>query len=173
MDEWADEWVERVDEHDRVRAVVRRDEAVRHGWLHRVAVTLCTDGGERILVHRRSERVARFPGCYEAVLGGAVAVGESYEQAAERELAEELGVAVPVRFVLKFLNRAGLSPHWLGVHEAVVVPVEVRPDPGEVMWHDWLTAVELARFMRQHPFTPDSGAALGRYREAVRRRPIC
>jgi 8-oxo-dGTP pyrophosphatase MutT (NUDIX family) len=39
------------------------------------------------------------PWHYKVVLGGAVAVGESYEEAAVRELAEELGVQASVRLV--------------------------------------------------------------------------
>lgn len=80
-----DELVERVDDQDRVLGVVvSRRQAIREGWLHRVAVTVCRDGRGRILVHRRSEQLSRFPGLYEVVVGGAVDVGESYEQAAAR-----------------------------------------------------------------------------------------
>ncbi|MFE7566437.1 NUDIX hydrolase [Streptomyces sp. NPDC057539] len=163
-----DELVERVDEQDRVLAVVGRSEAVRRGWLHRIAATVCRDGEGRILVHRRSEHVPRFPGHYEAMVGGAIAVGETYEEAAGRELAEEMSVRTSVRFVVKFLNRNGLSPHWLGIHEAVVL-TPPDPDPDEVMWHGWLPETELHPFMLQHPFTPDSQEALSRYRVAVRR----
>ncbi|MDP4512012.1 NUDIX domain-containing protein [Nonomuraea turcica] len=47
--------------------------------------------------------MSRFPGYYDVMVGGAVGVGvgESYEEAAVRELAEELGVRVPVRFLFK------------------------------------------------------------------------
>lgn len=80
-----DELVERVDDQDRVLGVVvSRRQAIREGWLHRVAVTVCRDERGRILVHRRSEQLSRFPGLYEVVVGGAVDVGESYEQAAAR-----------------------------------------------------------------------------------------
>ncbi|MEU5954850.1 NUDIX domain-containing protein [Streptomyces sp. NPDC047525] len=163
VDEGVDELVERVDEHDRVLgAVVSRRQAVREGWLHRVAVTLCRDGRGRILVHRRSEHLARFPGLYEVTVGGAVAVGESYEQAAARELAEELGVRVLPRLLFTFLSRGGLSPHWLGVHEAVV-PDAVVADPDEVAWHGWLTEPELRSALLEWRFTPDSHDAFGRY----------
>ncbi|MGP3920884.1 NUDIX domain-containing protein [Nonomuraea sp. 10N515B] len=54
--------------------------------------------------------MSRFPGYYDVMVGGAVGVGESYEEAAVRELAEELGVRVPVRFLFKFLCREGTSP---------------------------------------------------------------
>lgn len=159
-----DELVERVDDQDRVLgSVVSRRQAVREGWLHRVAVTVCRDERGRILVHRRSEGLSRFPGFYELVVGGAVDAGESYEEAAARELAEELGVRVlPPRLLFTFLNRSGLSPHWLGVHEAVV-PGTVAADPDEVAWHGWLSEPELRSALLEWRFTPDSHEAFGRY----------
>ncbi|MDO3646453.1 NUDIX domain-containing protein [Nocardia mangyaensis] len=97
------ERVERVDEHDRVLGVVERGEAIRARWLHRVATVVCRDTANRILVHRRPADSLRFPAHYNWLIGGAVSVGESYEQAAARELAEELGVRAQPRYVEKFL----------------------------------------------------------------------
>ncbi|MFK0026280.1 NTP pyrophosphohydrolase [Streptomyces sp. NPDC090798] len=69
--------MERVDDQDRaLGVVVSRRQATREGWLHRVAVTVCRDERGRILVHRRSEQLSRFPGLYEVMVGGAVDVGE-------------------------------------------------------------------------------------------------
>ncbi|MEU8034895.1 NUDIX domain-containing protein [Streptomyces sp. NPDC049099] len=150
-----DELIEQVDERDQVLGVVRRSEAVHHGWLHRISVTVCRDRDGRLLVHQRSGRASRFAWYYEVAVGGAVAVGESYKEAARRELTEEMGVSAPVQFILKFLNRSGLSPHWHAVHEAVV-PANVAPAPDGVAWHGWLAETELCEFMRRQPFTPDS-----------------
>lgn len=87
------------------------------------------------------------------MVGGAVAVGESYEEAAARELAEELGIRALPRLLFTFINRSGLSPHWLGVHEAVV-PDAVVPDPDEVAWHGWLSEPELGSALLEWRFTP-------------------
>lgn len=102
------ELVEQVDDQDRILRVVERGEAIRSGWLHRVATTVCRRPDGRILVHRRPQTVSRFPGQYNWLVGGAVDVGESYEEAAARELAEELGVSASPQFVFKYLCR-GLS----------------------------------------------------------------
>ncbi|MER5715208.1 NUDIX domain-containing protein [Streptomyces sp. NPDC002132] len=158
-----DELVERVDDQDHgLGTVVSRRQAVREGWLHRVSVTVCRDERGRILVHRRSEHLSRFPGLYEVLVGGAVNAGESYEQAAARELAEELGVRVRPRLLFTFLNRSGLSPHWLGVHEAMA-PDTVTADPDEVAWHAWLTEPQLRSALKEWNFTPDSHEAFTRY----------
>lgn len=58
------ELVERVDEQDRVLGVVDRSEAIRHGWLHRVATIICRDTEGRVLVHRSPRTASRFPGEY-------------------------------------------------------------------------------------------------------------
>ncbi|WP_328844379.1 NUDIX hydrolase [Streptomyces sp. NBC_00258] len=161
------EQVERVDEHDRVLDIVDRGEAVRRGWLHRVATVVCRDPGGRILVHRRPEHVTRFPGQYNWLLGGAVEAGESYEEAATRELKEELGIRATVRFAFKYLCRGEISPYWLGLHEAVIDEVDgdITPDPSEIAWHDWLPEAELRQRLWQWPFVSDSREAYMKYTE--------
>lgn len=156
------ELVEHVDEHDRVLGIVERDEAVRESWPHRIATVICRDREGRILVLRRARTLSRFPGYYDVMVGGAVAVGESYEEAAVRELTEELGVRVPPRFLFKFLCREGISPIWLGVHEAVL-PETLVPDPGEIDWQDWLTVAELREAIDKWCFVPGGREALRRY----------
>ncbi|WP_329302097.1 NUDIX domain-containing protein [Streptomyces sp. NBC_00659] len=156
------ELVEHVDEHDHVLGVVERDEAVRENWPHRIATTICRDRQGRILVLRRAETLSRFPGHYDVMVGGAVGVGESYEEAAARELSEELGVRMPVRFMFKFLCQEGISPVWFGVHEAVVTE-PLAPDPGEIAWQGWLTEAELCEVVDQRLFVPGGREALRRY----------
>ncbi|MFE2471693.1 NUDIX hydrolase [Streptomyces mirabilis] len=156
------EMVERVDEQDRTVGVVDRGEAIRRRWLHRVATTVCRDPDGRILVHRRPDHVSRFPGQYNWLVGGAVGVGETYPAAASRELAEELGVHTPTRFLFKYLCRGVISPYWLGLHEAVL-DRPVVPDASEVAWHAWLTPVELRAAMYDTTFVPDARDAFVRY----------
>ncbi|MFF4030588.1 NUDIX hydrolase [Streptomyces sviceus] len=161
------ELVERVDEEDRVIGVVDRGEAIEKRWLHRVATTVCRDPDGRILVHRRPESVSRFPGQYNWLVGGAVEVGESYEDAAARELAEELGVFGAPRLVFTFLCRGEISPYWLGVHEVVVTEALV-PDPAEIAWCGWLEEGELLEAVGRGPaglgvFVSDGVAALRRH----------
>ena len=156
------ELVDRVDEQDRVLGVVDRGEAIKHHWLHRVATIVCRDREGRVLVHRRAADMSRFPGQYNFMVGGAAAAGESYEEAAARELTEELGVRVPVRFSFKYLCRGEISPYWLGLHEAVV-DEDITPDPDEIAWHAWVTEDELREMARRPTFVADSVEALARY----------
>ncbi|WP_200308795.1 NUDIX hydrolase [Streptomyces adelaidensis] len=164
-----DELVDRVDERDEVLGVVDRGEAIRRGWLHRIATVVCRDAGGRILVHRRPDGVSRFPGQFNWMVGGAADVGEPYEAAAARELAEELGVRASPRFVFKFRCAGVISPYWLGLHE-VVVAEPVAPDPSEIAWYDWLTEPELIELVGNRAFVPDAREAFDRYRALSGRR---
>lgn len=156
------ELVDRVDEQDRILGTVDRGEAIARHWLHRVATTVCRDGEGRVLVHRRAADMSRFPGQYNFLVGGAAEVGESYEEAAARELTEELGVVAPVRFAFKYLCRGVISPYWMGVHEAVV-RTDITPDPDEISWHAWVTEDELREMAGRPTFVADSVGALDRY----------
>jgi 8-oxo-dGTP pyrophosphatase MutT (NUDIX family) len=156
------ELVDHVDEHDHVVGTATRAEAERENWPHRIAVTICRDRERRILVLRRSDTHPRFPSHYDALVGGAVNAGESYEEAAARELSEEQGIHVPVRFLFKFLWQQGIGTVWLGVHEAVVTEPLV-PDPDEIAWQGWLTEAELSDVVDQWLFVPGGREALRRY----------
>lgn len=156
------ELVDRVDEQDRVVGTVDRGEAIARHWLHRVATTVCRDAEGRVLVHRRAADMSRFPGQYNFLVGGAAEVGESYEEAAARELTEELGVRAPVRFAFKYLCRGVISPYWMGVHEAVV-RADITPDPDEIAWHAWVTEGELREMAGRPTFVADAVEALDRY----------
>ncbi|WP_141313457.1 NUDIX domain-containing protein [Streptomyces spinoverrucosus] len=122
------ELVEQVDEQDRVLGVVDRSEAIANHWLHRVATTVCRDPEGRILVHRRPAGMSRFPGQYNWLIGGAAEVGETYQEAAARELAEELGVQARVRFVFKALRQWTFVPD--GVEALWRYRAQPMPKPG-------------------------------------------
>ncbi|MGW0969966.1 hypothetical protein [Streptomyces sp. NPDC002516] len=62
------------------------------------------------------------------------------------------------RWLFTFLNRSGLSPHWLGVHE-VVMKGAVTADLDEIAWYGWLTEPELRSALLKWRFTPDSHEA--------------
>ncbi|MFJ6722577.1 hypothetical protein [Streptomyces sp. NPDC091259] len=63
-----------------------------------------------------------------------------------------------------FCLRAGISPIWFGVHEAVVSEAVV-PDPVEIAWHAWITVDELLEVVEEWLFFPGGREALRRYLE--------
>lgn len=86
------EQVDVVDEHDQVLRTVSRAEMRRDRLRHRAVFIAVLDGRGRLLVHRRSTTKDLWPGWLDLAVGGVVTSGESYLDAARRELDEEIGV---------------------------------------------------------------------------------
>ncbi len=129
---------------------------LRRPRTHGAAIALWHKG--RVLMIRTSYR-----NCY-SLPGGFVRKGESSEQAARRELLEELGIDVPVRTLrptwtgtLTFESREDRVDIW----EAQVdqVPV-VRVVGREIVWAGWLSPSEALA----QPHLPHVGVYLGRRR---------
>jgi len=154
------ERVDVVDENDSVVRVATRAEMRLRRLLHR-AVSIAVFGSDgRLLVHRRAATKDIWPSYWDIAAGGVVSSGESYEAAAERELAEELGVA-------------GVTLQWLGGGRYTDAAVDeiahcyrcvcdgpfvfADGEVAEVRWVDW---EELAVLIERQPFTPDSVALL-------------
>src|SRR3990167_11017250 len=76
-----------VDEQDNVLGEITREKAHQEGLLHRVSATYLTNDRGEILVNERAK-----DGHLDHSSAGHVDVGESYLEAAKRELEEELGV---------------------------------------------------------------------------------
>lgn len=76
----------------RRRGEIHGDPSLRHRALH---ILVFNAAGELFLQQRsRLKRIQ--PGRWDSSVGGHVDPGESYEEAAVRELAEELGLSLPV-----------------------------------------------------------------------------
>ena len=57
---------------------------------------------DKILLQRRGPKNAIFPDCLDSSSSFQVTFGESYEQAAKRELEEGTGVSAPLKYLGKF-----------------------------------------------------------------------
>lgn len=112
-----------------------------------VAVVVLDDPerGPGVLLTRRTSRLRDHPGQF-ALPGGSVEAGETPEDAARRELAEELGLDVGRDAVLGRLDdyptRSGfvITPMVLGAVGAVA---DLRPSPDEVAEVFHITLAEL------------------------------
>jgi 16S rRNA (adenine1518-N6/adenine1519-N6)-dimethyltransferase len=133
----AEELVDVVDSHDHATEVRTLAECKEKGLLHRAVAVLLFDSAGRLLIQRRSIRKDWMAGYWDLSSTGHVKAGESYQEAAVRELREELGVSCRLRIVSKYLApkfSAGGLTEWEyvsifeGTHEGDVTPdgVEVE-----------------------------------------------
>ncbi|MCU0268665.1 MAG: NUDIX domain-containing protein [Acidimicrobiales bacterium] len=152
-----DELVDVVDGSGTVIGVASRRVVRAHHLPHRAVFVAVVHEG-RVVVHQRAPWKDVWPGAWDLAFGGVVGAGESWDDAAARELAEEAGV------------EAGLTAHggdrwWSdGVDtELARVYVAEHPGPfplpdGEVVATDWVPVTALDAWGATTDVVPDSWA---------------
>jgi len=159
-----DELVDVVDEDDRVVATTTRRRMRAGSLLHRCTYVLIRNAAGDILVHRRTDTKDVFPGAYDVFAGGVCAAGESYDECARREAAEELGVVgAELRFLFKHRYRGSQGQAWGAVYEGQWDGA-VRPQAAEVAWHAWVAPADLDRMLAELTFCSDSREIFARLR---------
>lgn len=79
--------------------------------IHRaIGVVVFNDQGQPLL-QKRSQKKDLYPGLYTVSASGHVSKGETYSQAAKRELLEELGITAPLKQRAKFLIHLFSAKH--------------------------------------------------------------
>ena len=121
-----------------------------HVWVHR--------GRGEILLQKRAANKDSHPGVWDVSAAGHIAVGETPEQGAVREVHEELGIVVEkreLRFVEQtsrtlvsakgfFIDREHTSVYLYAYTGDVK---ELSPDPGEVSELRFIGTAELRQFL--------------------------
>lgn len=96
-----------VDQNDIILGYRSRYECHHNTRLiHRVTNIAIFNAKGDILLQKRSKYKDMYPEMYTLSASGHVSKGETYEQAAEREIFEELGIHVKPVFKTKFIVRA-------------------------------------------------------------------
>ncbi|EXU62125.1 MULTISPECIES: NUDIX domain-containing protein [unclassified Streptomyces] len=140
---------------------------------HAAAKTLVRDVSGQVYVHRRTDTKDLYPGLYDVWVGGVIAAGEEPDNAAERELAEELGVKdCTVRLVDRHWFTNTHTNFLAHIYETVYEPTLHGPiahQPEEVAEGWWLPWDGLKTRLADPdwPFVPDGRALLASY-ERVR-----
>ena len=152
---------EMVEEVDRAGAVLglvtRREMREKRLWHRSVFVAVVSNDGQ-ILVHRRADTKDVWPGWWDLAVGGVCIPGESWRDAAVRELAEEVGVeGVDVEFVATGAYR----DRDVALVAAVFVSRTDGPfrfADGEVTEAHWVRPDDLDEWLGAKNFLPDTVA---------------
>lgn len=131
----------------------------RPGRLHRAFSAFVLDEKNRILLTQRSRLKPLWPLYWENTCSSHPKLGESYTQAGERRLQEELGFTTRLGYLYKFYYQVDYNQDF-SEHEVCAVLVgrnsdKVTLNPKEVADFRWLSFEKLGREVsRQSSFVP-------------------
>lgn len=87
-----EEIVQIVDRENREVEVLPRRIMRQQGLIHRASYILVFNEKKELFLQKRTATKDLYPSCWDVAAGGVVLAGETYEESADRELAEELGI---------------------------------------------------------------------------------
>jgi isopentenyl-diphosphate delta-isomerase type 1 len=144
-----------VNDDDEVIGYLEKDKAYRQNAMLRSVQVFLFDSSKRLYVQKRASQKQRFPNTYCASAAGHVDLGESYGQAAARELEEELGIKAPLTFICKRktpIDEIGFAmmAYYQATSDAPITLQEAEVDSGA-----FYTLDEIQHMIaRGAPFTP-------------------
>ena len=152
-----------VDEENRVIGSAGRSVMRRGNLIHRATYILLFNAKGELFVQKRTAGKDVYPGCYEVAVGGVVQAGEEYDVSAQRELAEEVGMADAVLTPLfDFYWQDERNKVW-GMAYACAADGPLTLQPEEVESGQFMDIDDILRHCRTQPFTPDGLYLLDRY----------
>jgi 8-oxo-dGTP pyrophosphatase MutT (NUDIX family) len=159
----ADEIVVIVDAHNHVIGAAPRREMRAKRLPHRSTYILVFNSRGELYVQKRTLTKDVFPGYYDVAAGGVVLAGETYEQGAERELEEEMGIrGVPLHRLFDFYFENEHTRLWgcafSCTYNGAVVLQEEEVESGA-----FVPVSDILRRAETEPFTPDGLYVLRRY----------
>ncbi len=158
-----------VDADDRVVGSMARGEIHRKGLFHRSVHVFLFDESGRLYLQRRSYEKAEHPGKWDSSASGHVDSGESYEEAARRELEEEIGVRASPEPVFRVRGSAET-----GMEHCMLFRVrrrdgdpEPEPDPKEIIEGRFFEPAEIEEGIAERPevFSPSFRMLYRRFRD--------
>jgi 16S rRNA (adenine1518-N6/adenine1519-N6)-dimethyltransferase len=115
-----DECLPVVDKNDRILRRARRSEVHGDNLRHRAVHMLIFDQTGAVYLQQRSRSKDRHPLKWDSSAAGHVATGERYEETAQRELEEELGINVPLEKILELPASADTEQEFIWLYRGKI-----------------------------------------------------
>ncbi|OIO44392.1 MAG: hypothetical protein AUJ41_02990 [Candidatus Pacebacteria bacterium CG1_02_43_31] len=144
-----------VDKNDKVLGFTARKQAHKdRSKIHRSVDVVATNSSKQILLQKRSKHKDTFPGFWTISASGHVTYGQTYEQAAKREIEEELGIHPPLRYVAKELYDMGIEQEYSTIYSTSIEETPTNFDKTEIDEVRWVDIDSLAEFLKIEDVTP-------------------
>ena len=149
-----DELVYHVDDNDDVIGKVRKSLCFEQGLIHRGICIFLFNKDKQLFVTLRKKDRHFFPDRWDGV-SGTVKWGETYNEAAHRELLEELNICAEIRFLFDFKYRSPNINSNCRIFEGFSnEKIEINKE--ELEKGKWVSIQELDNLIKDNPeiFTP-------------------
>jgi isopentenyldiphosphate isomerase len=151
-----DEWVDIVDDADQVKGRATRAEC--HGnpaLMHRVVHVLVTNSSGELLLQLRGRNKKIQPDKWDTSVGGHVSAGESYEEALDREVAEELGIpSAGARQIYDYIWKSPIETERVRTYH-LVHDGDYRIQADEIQEARFWSLTEIEENLGKDVFTPN------------------
>lgn len=151
-----DELFDIVSEEDEVVGRSERKEVHSKGHIHRSIFIFIFDKQGRIFVNQRTLNKEFYPGYWSIVIGGHVHSGESYEEAAEREVKEEMGIEGKPKFITSLKKRLDEKDRENVKVYAITTDKKPKLDSHELEQGKFLTMEQLDKKLKKEKFLPET-----------------
>lgn len=145
------EMIDIVDANDRPLLVMSRAEAHRQGLFHRSVMVLVFNEQGKLYLQKRGPQKSLFPNRFDLSATGHVRAGEARQDAAVRELDEELGLRAKTLTWLDALPASEETTYeFVTLFSAGIMVQPPRPNPDEVAGGLFVDTAELAALARDY-----------------------
>lgn len=146
-----------VDKDDKVLGSITRAQAHSDNTLiHRAVQIVLTNSKNQTLMQKRSKNKDLLPGFWTVSASGHVTYGETYQQAAHKELTEELGIDTKLTFVTKHtvkdVREYELDALFTGKYHST----PNNFDSIEIDEVKWVDISKLSNFISKHKVTANA-----------------
>ncbi len=143
-----------VDDQDRVLGAVKRSEAHQSDKIiHRSVDILVFNDQSELLMQKRSSEKDTFPLFWTVSASGHVSYGQSYDEAAARELEEELGLNLPLERLYKIYVKEEREFNFI-YFAFLRTKTKIEFDRDEVSAIKWVGLKQINDFARNNNLTP-------------------
>lgn len=147
-----------VDDNDEAIGSVERFIAHRSKTLkHRSIFILLVNDQDELLLQKRSQFKDSFPGYWTVSVSGHVTFGQTYDEAAKREMEEEIGLVLDLKPLQKiYIEEEREFAFIYKAHLKDEEMTKISFDQDEISEVRWVAVKKLTEFIKENDLTPSA-----------------